>query len=105
MTGFQAIGSTLSLLTALMTGGMPAHAQFTQEQCYANSNAHRTYLQNWTRNGVNQWHSQRAMWLHQRRTCAGYPTQAQLRPRPPVHTTTITHNDVTQFVQTRSLIR
>ena len=95
----------LTITASILLFAAPAHAQFTQEQCYANSDAHRTYLQNWTRNGVNQWHSQRAMWLHQRRTCAGYPTQAQLNPRPPVYTTTITQADITQFVQTRSLIK
>ncbi|NBS24544.1 MAG: hypothetical protein EBS78_11385 [Altererythrobacter sp.] len=96
---------TFILTALLLLSAAPAHAQFTQEQCYARSNAHRTYLQSWTRNGVNQWHSQRAMWLHQRSTCAGYPTQAQLNPQPPAHTTVITQADVTQFVQTRSLVR
>ena len=95
----------LTIAASILLFAAPAHAQFTQEQCYANSNAHRTYLQNWTRNGVNQWHSQYAMWLNHRSTCAGYPTQAQLNPQPPVHTTVITQADVTQFVQTRSLIR
>ena len=95
----------LAITASILLFAAPAHAQFTQEQCYARSDAHRTYLQHSRVNGASAWHQQRHMWLRSRRNCSNYPTAAQLNPRPPVYSTTITQADITQFVQTRSLIK
>jgi len=95
----------LAITASILLFAAPAHAQFTQEQCYARSDAHRTYLQHSTRDGANAWFQDAPMWQLQRDKCSNYPTAAQLNPRPPVYTTTITQADITQFVQTRSLIK
>ena len=39
----------LTITASILLFAAPTHAQFTQEQCYARSDAHRTYLQHSTR--------------------------------------------------------